>query len=87
MSWDDFSDYEYISVAELKQRALRKIKSLQESGEQVDPVDACGVEELDEPVCHLFNRPQNRSFRNPRADPMTRQVDGIEVPAVKSEIA
>ena len=40
MSWDDFSDYEYISVAQLKKRALQKIKSLQESGEQVDPVEA-----------------------------------------------
>jgi uncharacterized Zn finger protein len=40
MSWNDFSDHEYVPVAELKKRALRKIKSLQKSGMQLDPVEA-----------------------------------------------
>lgn len=40
MSWNHFSDYEYVPVAELKKRALRKIKALQRAGQQIDPVEA-----------------------------------------------
>lgn len=40
MSWNDFSDYEYVSVAERKKQALKKIKALQKSGQKLHPVEA-----------------------------------------------
>jgi uncharacterized Zn finger protein len=40
MSWNDFSDYEYVSVAERKKQALKKIKALEKSGATLEPVEA-----------------------------------------------
>ena len=40
MSWNDFSDYEYVSVAERKRQALKKIKALNKSGAKLQPVEA-----------------------------------------------
>lgn len=38
MSWNHFNDFKYISVAERKQQALKKMKTLQQSGAQLKPV-------------------------------------------------
>ena len=40
MSWNDFSDYEYVSVADRKKQALKKIKALNKSGAKLEPVEA-----------------------------------------------
>ena len=39
MSWDNFEDYQYISVAQLKKRSRQKIKELQKAGLSLDPVE------------------------------------------------
>jgi uncharacterized Zn finger protein len=40
MSWSNYSNFEYVSVAERKKRALKKIKALEKSGHKVHPVEA-----------------------------------------------
>lgn len=39
MSFDDFDEYEYVSVAERRRRALEKIAALRDAGEEILPIE------------------------------------------------
>ncbi len=46
MSWNHYNNFKYVSVTERKQQALKKIKVLQQSGAQLEPITTVGTRGL-----------------------------------------